>query len=208
MKTIGKVIHEARTRKRYSLAKVEEKTKIKGSFLNAIEKENWEVLPEFPVVTGFVKSISEIVGIPVKTATALLRRDYPPKPLSINPKPDVGGKFIWSPKLTFLAGVGLVIIVILGYLGFQYLKFLSPPSLAVYKPKDRQVVESRDVEVSGKTDSDATVTVNNQLIIIDQEGKFDTTIQIFEGTKEIIVKATSRGGRESTISRKIVPKLK
>ncbi len=208
MKTLGVLLKEVRLKKGYSLNKIEGKTKIKRNFIEGVENEDWGALPEFPVVVGFVKNISAALGISSKRAVALLRRDYPPKPLSINPKPDIGNKFSWSPRLTFLVGVGAILVLILGYLGFQYVKFVSPPTLIVYEPTENQVITSTKVDVSGKTDSDATVSVNNQPSLVGDDGKFQTQILIFEGTNEIIIKATSRSGRETVVRRKIKPEIK
>lgn len=93
MKTIGQFLKDARNKKRYSLVKVENATRIKKNFIEAIEKEDWRSLPDFPVVVGFVKSIAQFLDLNVRSTVALLRRDYPPKSLSINPKPDVGQDF-------------------------------------------------------------------------------------------------------------------
>jgi len=195
MKTIGRAIKEARTKKRYSLSKLEEATKIKKNFIEALEKENWQDAPDFPVLVGFVKSIARVLGT------------SPPKTLSINPKPDVGNKFVWSPKLTFALGVGIIVVLLLGYLIFQYGTFVAPPSLSVIEPKEEQVITERLVRVSGKTDSDATVKINNQPVLLDSEGNFVAEIEIFEGTSEIEVKAQSRAGKETIVRRKIKPEL-
>lgn len=208
MKTVGKVLKEARVRKKYSLAKLEKETKIKKDFLEAIEKEGWDSLPDFPVVTGFVKRIAKTLGIAETRAVALLRRDYPPKSLSINPKPDVSSKFSWSPKLTFLVGIGLIFLVILSYLGVQYLRFVSPPSLTVHEPKDGEIVETKNLQVLGKTDTDATIKINNQPVLVDQDGEFAAEIEIFEMTEELEIVAVSRSGRQTVIHRKIQPELK
>ena len=108
MRTVGKFIKEARVKKRHSRVGLEKVTKIKREFIKAIEEENWEKLPEFPVVAGFVKNIVGVLKIDQKQAVALLRRDYPPKKLAINPKPYVSDRFTWSPRLTFLAAVAVV----------------------------------------------------------------------------------------------------
>src|SRR3990172_1081627 len=108
MKTIGQVIKESRAKKKLSKKKLEEITKIKESFIDAIEKENWDKLPEYPVLQGFVTSIAKTLKIDTNTVSALLRRDYPPKKLEINPKPDVSEKFSWSPRLTFILGTFIV----------------------------------------------------------------------------------------------------
>lgn len=208
MKTIGRAIKEARTKKRYSLSKLGDATKIKKDFIEALEKENWKTLPDFPVLVGFVKNIAGALGTNEKGLMALLRRDYPPKALLINPKPDVENKFVFSPKLTFAIGMGIIVVLLSGYLAFQYGTFVGPPSLSVFEPKEAQVITERVIKVSGKTDSDAIVRVNNQPVLLDSEGNFIAEIEIFEGTNEIEVKAQSRAGKETVVRRKIKPELK
>lgn len=207
MKTIGKVLKEARIGKKFSREKLEKETKIKKGFIEAIEKETWDELPDFPVVQGFIKSISRSLNVEKKKTLALLRRDYPPKELRVNPKPDISDKFTWSPKIAFFVGVGAVTILILGYLGYQYRQFISSPPLNVKNPKDGQVVEENTVTVSGNTSSDATVKVNNQLVLVDDSGDFSVEIEITKNTKEIVIKATSRSGKEALVRRKIEPNL-
>lgn len=208
MKTIGEILREARVRKRYSLKKLEGKTKIKKEFIEAIEKSDWVCLPDFPVISGFVKNLASPLGVNTKMAQALLKRDYPPKKLFINPKPDVGSKFSWTPKYTFWTGILIVILAILGYLGFQYLKFNSPPFLEVSQPKEGLVVNSREVIVEGKTDPDATVKVNNQVILVGEDGLFSGKIEVFSGTKEIDIEAVSRSGKKTEVVRKIWTEFK
>ncbi|MCJ7805353.1 helix-turn-helix domain-containing protein [Patescibacteria group bacterium] len=207
MKTIGEAIKNARSKKRYSLAKVEDETKIKKEFVEAIENEKWEQLPEYPVLVGFVKNLSRFLGLEERSTVALLRRDYPPKKLSINPKPDVSSKFSWSPKLTFFVGIAVVLVAIFGYLAFQYYKFITPPRLSVNEPQQNEVVKVRDFKVFGTTDPDATVRVNNQPALVNDDGSFTVDIAIYEGTNEIVISATSRSGKTTTIHRNIKPEL-
>ncbi len=207
MRTIGEIIKQARIEKKISLAKLEKETKIKKSFIEAMEKGDWKNLPELPVITGFVKNIAGALKINKKQMVALLRRDYPPKRLSINPKPDVSDKFTWSPKLTFLIGSLVVFFTILTYLGFQYKSFIALPSLEIETPQENQVVTKSVLIVSGLTDTEATIKVNNQPVLVDENGKFSAEIEVFERTEEIVIRALSRSGKESVIRRTIIPKL-
>lgn len=198
---------EARTRKKYSRARLEKETKIKEHFIKAIEKEDWQSLPEYPVVQGFVKSITATLKIDERRAMALLRRDYPPKRLRISPKPDVSDKFTWSPRFTFFVGAALISLMILVYLGLQYISFVSPPRLEVFQPIDGQVAAEKMVTVSGRVDPDAIIRVNNQPVLVGEDGDFTAEIEIFEGTGEIEIKAISRSGKETVVRRKIIPEL-
>ncbi|KKR71174.1 MAG: hypothetical protein UU12_C0006G0003 [Candidatus Woesebacteria bacterium GW2011_GWA2_40_7b] len=203
MKTIGEILSQARVNKKYSLADVEGLTKIKNSFLDAIEKQRWEDLPPFPTVLGFVKSLSAALGVDTNLAVAVLKRDYPPQKLNINPKPDVSAKFTWSPKLTFTLGVGVILVTVLGYLVFQYSRFISPPNLIIESPKEGQVVSGGSVLVFGSTETDAKIIVNNQPVLVSDDGKFSVSIGVTKDTKEIDIVATSRSGKMTTIRRTI-----
>lgn len=203
MNTIGQIIKSARVKKKLSFRKLEEATKIRASFIKSIEEEKWNALPTFTTILGFVKSISTVLRIDQHMVIAVLKRDYPPKKLNINPKPDAFSRFTWSPKLTFAIGVVAVILIVLGYIGFQYFKFISPPGLTVDSPKENQIVDGNSVLVFGSTDSDVKIEVNNQPVLVDADGKFSVNLGVVSATKEIDIKAISRSGKERVISRKI-----
>jgi cytoskeletal protein RodZ len=206
MKPVGQIIKEQRKKKNISLEELSEKTKIKKDFLKAIENENWKSLPEFPVVLGFVKNISGSLGMSTERAAALLKRDFPPKEKDlkqINPKPDVAREFVWSPKLTFILGIIIVAIALFSYLIFQYFQFISPPRLEVEIPKPGQTITQDTIVVKGNADPEATVQVNNQPTLLEADGTFETEIEVSENTKEIVVIAKSRAGKETVINRKI-----
>ena len=203
MKTVGEALKEARAQKKLSLASLEKATKIKKIFLEAIEKQDWASLPDYAIVLGFVRNIAIELGLDPEKIIAILRRDYPPKKLLVNPKPDVSKKFVWSPKLTFLVGIVLVGLAFFGYLVFEYVSFSRPPKLEVYSPEENQVITQNKLEVRGKTDSDVTISINNQPSLVDDEGAFTTEIEVSKETNEILIKAKSRSGKTVEFIRKI-----
>jgi len=203
MKTVGEIIKDARLKKRFSKEDLEDKTKIKQEFIDLIEKEKWDKLPDFPTVQGFVRTISKTLDLNEDAVIAVLRRDHPPMHGRVNPKPDVTDKFTWSPKATFIVGISVVIILILGYLGIQYKKFVSPPKLEITMPEENKIVNELEIEIKGKTTPDSIVLANNQPIIVDADGNFYSKLLISDKTKEIEVKAISRSGKETTIHRNI-----
>lgn len=207
MQTVGEYLKFSRKKNRLNLEDIAKGTKIKKSFVVSIENEEWDKLPEYPVVAGFVKNIASFMGEDTDKAIALLRRDYPPKKISVSPKPDVADKFVWSPKLTFFVGASLVVIAIVAYLVFQYIGFMTPPPLVVSDPSEGDIVTTRVIEVVGKTDQDATIEVNGQSAIIDQNGKFIEEIEMVEGIDKIIIKAVSRSGKETVVERNVIVDL-
>jgi hypothetical protein len=137
-------------------------------------------------------------------ATALLRRDYPPKKKDSSPKSHRKINFRIGPRITFLTGVVSVSLLVAGYLLFQYLSFTSPPALVIRTPVDGQVVFDPTLIVSGKTDSGATVRINNQPALVGDDGNFESTINLKEGEQEIVIEAMSRSDRITKEMRRVV----
>lgn len=77
MRKIGEFLKEERIKKKLTLVQMERDTKIKKHFIDLIEKGDWENLPEYPITSGFIKTIAKSLRIPEETAMAVLRRDYP-----------------------------------------------------------------------------------------------------------------------------------
>lgn len=195
MQTVGQILKQKRSEMKISLVELEKRTKIKKEFIQKIENEDWNNLPEFPIVSGFVKNIANYLELSSSNVNAILRRDYPPKSLSISPKPDIDNKFIWSPKLTFVISISFVVLLVLGYLGYEYKKFISPPDITITSPKENQLVQNTSVKIEGKTTTDVTLSVNNQPVIIDQNGEFITELAITKETKILNFKVISRSGK-------------
>jgi hypothetical protein len=100
-------------------------------------------------------------------------------------------------------GVLICVVIFFGYLGFQYFKFISPPTLIIESPVEGQIVKSKTVTVFGVTDNDVQLLINNQPVLVSGDGKFTVDIEVSENTKEILIIGTSRSGKVTTVHRKI-----
>ena len=203
LKTIGQILKKSRLEKKYSTENLEKITKIKLSFIEAIEDNDWEKLPSFSTVLGFVKSISNALDLEESAMVSFLKRDYIPKTESVTPKPDITNKIWFSPRLAFIISIVTLVFVLSGYLISQYIKFSSAPNVNLQGPTENQIVENGKVIVFGKTDADVKIIINNQPIIVDDEGKFSINLDVSANTNEIIVKGVSRSGKETVVRRKI-----
>ena len=207
MKNIGTYLKDERLRRKLSLSQMEKSTKIKQKFIDSIERGVWSELPEFATVAGFVRAIANTLHVPEENAAAILRRDYPfsKNKLPIGPKPDLKLKFTISPKIIALFVSVLFVFAFFGYLGYQYYRYVSPPKLNITSPLDDQNVED-EVVIMGTTDSDTTLTVNNQSILVSDTGEFSDKIDVASDTFEIVFVAKSRYGKETVVVRKVIPK--
>ncbi len=206
MKTVGSILKEARSLKKLSLDQAETATKIRLKFLTAIESDDYSGLPSLSYAKGFVKNYSEYLGLDSSTVLAFFRRQTTDvSRTSLLPKKDTMSThgFHLTPG-RFLAGILIVLVLIfLGYLGLQYGKLNQPPDLSVDSPKNQLVVQERRVDILGKTDPDAAVTVNGINVVVRADGKFFDQISLESGVNKITVVATSRFGKTATIVREV-----
>ena len=72
--------------------------------------------------------------------------------------------------------------------------------LTVIQPADNSIVSSDRVEVRGRTSPGAVVSVNGELVEVDEEGNFTITLTLEEGPSIIEVIASDEEGNEATTS--------
>jgi len=207
MKTIGQILSQARKRKKTSIRKISQETKIKEEFLQAIEDERWDKLPDFAVTAGFVQSFAKAVGVKPEFALAVLRRDIPKETRdSMSFDLDIGRKKFWTPKMTTALIIFFTFLVLGGYLVSQYLVFVKPPPLEVFSPQQGQEMLGSKVEILGKTSPEASVRINNQPVLVDDNGNFKGSVTLLEGVWDIVVESKSRSGKTTTKTIRVIVK--
>ncbi len=199
MRKISEILQDARIEKGYSLENVVKATKIKKQFLIAIEEGRYFELPSESYALGFIKNYAQYVGVDRNKAAALFRREYEGVQGRVLPTfKSKDNKLIkrklYTPRNFIIA---FVVIVILGYIAFQYNSFFFGPKLEVTAPKENTVVRNNIVEVTGKTDPYATVLINNEESYVQLDGTFKKTLYLFEGDRIIIVTSQNRNGKNT-----------
>ncbi|MCL5432759.1 MAG: helix-turn-helix domain-containing protein [Patescibacteria group bacterium] len=207
MLKIGQKLYEERVKKNLTLEEVSKATKIRASFLSAIEKGDYKKLPSPAYAQGFVKNYAEFLGLSANKALALFRREFDEeKALRVLPeglagKEDFPVEGIKIRKIPII--IILIFLVLLGYIVFQYrYTFINPP-LDVNSPTENATINSEIVEISGKTDPNSTLTINNNPISVESNGVFKKEIDLFPGKSTIKIKAVNRFGKETVIERHV-----
>lgn len=78
---------------------------------------------------------------------------------------------------------------------FSYLN--SNPKLEITSPKDGDTVKDSPVSISGRTDSDVTVTINERLAIVRSDGNFTGSLSLSNGDNKIKIVVTDRAGNQT-----------
>lgn len=203
---LGQRLHDERIQRGLSLDEVTQATKIRPVFIKAIEHGEFHKLPASSYAQGFVVNYAEFLGLSKREALALFRREFDDvKNFSIIPErftePDALGFSRFKLQYTTLLIIVLFLIFI-AYLGYSYRDSFINPEVTANIP-NVITAEAGIITISGKASPYDTVTVNNNPVYINSNGTFSKNIAVFPGKVPIIVKATNRFGRISTIERTV-----
>jgi cytoskeletal protein RodZ len=209
MKTAGSLLREARLGKKISLETVEQATKIRKKFLEAIESDDFSKLPSQSYAKGFVKNYSDYLDLDSANVLAFFRRqNIDVSRSSLLPKgiadPLNRSKFNLTPTRFIMVFIGFLIILFLLYFGFQYMRLQTPPLLKIIEPITAVTTQNKRLNVMGETDPDATVTINGISALVRSDGKFFDTVTLNQGNNSIVIIATSRFGKTQTIIKNIL----
>lgn len=209
MRTVGEILKVKRLERKLAFEEIEKATKIRAKYLEAIERNDFGKIPGgAPIAKGFIKNYAQFLELAPADILAVFRRDFrESKTGEIIPhgyyEPLNKPKLAWNPRLTMIFGVVVLLVVLFGYLFSQVFIFLSVPRLIVNEPVNGKSLKFSEIWVQGKSDTDATVLVNGELVVLDKEGNFKAQVSLFPGENKIKIEAISRRGKKATVLRQV-----
>lgn len=205
--TLGEKLKKLRSEKRISLNEVSKSTRIQVKYLECLEEGKYDQLPADVYAKGFLKNYAEFLGVDENILVRLYEKERGIKRnLEKNQLPpgkrkkqseflDVSS-FVLTPKIII---TGLVAILVFG--GFFYLykevgSFASAPRLVLLNPPQNAVVDGNSVVIEGVTDRNNKLFINDQPILVGDEGKFRENLTLQSGENVINVKAVNQFDKE------------
>ncbi len=199
---VGQKLQEERLRQGLTIEDVSENTKIRPSFLEAIEKGEYDKLPSASYAHGFVKNYTNFLGLPEKEILALFRREFDEEKIyRVLPQGMARDFHTTRIKTSQFFLIAFLFITLIGYILFQYKDALINPGVSISSPKDNEVVNSTTVLVSGKTNPENVVYVGGFPVSVDENGNFKKTVSVFSGKNEIKIKVVNRFNKSTELSK-------
>jgi len=208
MRTVGEILKEAREAKLYSLEDVEKATKIRKELLIALESDDYSKLPPPTFVQGFIKKYSKFLGLDANKLLAIYRREFSEKkhlPYIMDAfiKPVPVRKIQLTPGRVLGLVVTVIVISFFAYLWLQYRQFVGPPNLQVSSPQDQSTTDNGVITISGKTDPEVKILVNNQEIPTSSDGTFREDITLSSQVNKVSIVASSKFGQKNEIDKTV-----
>jgi cytoskeletal protein RodZ len=193
MKKVGQIFKQEREEKELSLEQIADEIKVPLSFLQALEDENYQDLPEGLYPSLYVRKYANYLDLNQEKMLAFFRRDYIKKEESAKLS---FSSFAWGQKWVKYVGVGFIIAIFLMYLGYQYWTYVRPPGVKINLVN----FSEQGHVLTGKTNPQATLKIDDEVILLNDDGTF--TYPVSQGRNEFQIEVTSPSGRSREFSRK------
>lgn len=198
MLSASSLLKNTRLDKEYDLLDISKKLKIPIKYLTAIENEEVTNFPQEPYCSLIIKDYADYLGLNGQEILSFFRRDFEQKKKIKSLKTD---GFSFTPQFTFAVLLGIIIISFIFYLTIEYFKFNRPPKLKINWPEN---IAGESFDISGITDPDSTIRINQDLIIVDAQGNFQKKI-ITNSDQEIKITIESKSpSGKTTVEEKIL----
>jgi cytoskeletal protein RodZ len=205
--TLGEKLRKLRSDKRIALNEVSRVTKIRLEYLQYLEEGKYDKLPADVYVRGFLKSYGDFLGFDEQILIKFFEKE---KGIKKNleksknfKKVDVKIKklnistFIFTPQKIVLFFVAVFVLGAFFYLYLEAESLTNTPRLIILNPESNLQIDGNSVLLEGKTDKDARVFINDQLVLVDDEGKFKEDISLQSGINVIRIKAVNKFQKET-----------
>lgn len=206
-KSLGETLSSARKKKEITLLQAEEETKIRARYLKALETGAYETLPGDVYSLGFLAKYGDFLNLDKKQLLLQfkLEKKETRQGEVFNLKKKIKGqRFSLTPKLFVFLGVVLAVILLFSYIIYNVRAFAMPPNLEISSPVAEQVVKENKAEIVGKTDEGATLTINDQAVLLDDNGNFSQIVKLNIGLNTFELRAENRLKKETVKQIKIL----
>lgn len=204
---MGEKLKKLRSDKRIALNEVSRVTRIRVEYLQCLEDGKYDELPADVYVRGFLKSYGDFLGVDDQQLVRLfekekgikknLEKSKNPKKIDTKKKSLNISAFIFTPKKIILFFVAILVLGAFFYLYHEAGSLTDTPRLIILSPESNSQIDGNSVSLEGKTDKDAQIFVNDQAVLVDDEGKFRENISLQQGINVIRVKAVNKFQKET-----------
>jgi cytoskeletal protein RodZ len=201
--TLGTRLRRARKRQGVTISEAEMETKIRGKYIDALERGNLMGLPADTYAKGFVTRYSKYLGLDPERAYKQYMNEKNRFAKESNemilPKKKVSeARFVITPKLLAPIAVGVLVLGVISYIIFQVYGFAAAPELVVTSPDNNSITENETIEIRGVTGEDAKLFINSQPVQVSSDGKFATEYKLQRGINVIEVKSLNKADKEKS----------
>lgn len=113
--------------------------------------------------------------------------------------------FVAGPNIVKYAAIALVALLSLVYLWFLLQNIFLPPKLIISSPAAKQSVVNRSrLVVSGQTDKETEVLINDRPALVSADGDFSEEVDLHSGVNTIVIVAAKGAKKQNVAVREVL----
>jgi len=208
--TLSEVLRTARLEKNISLGQIELDTKIRGSYIEALEKAEYSKLPADIYVRSILNNYADYLDLEYSELLRLYRKEGHVQGISPEQKntflsmKSFMSSIVVSNKLILSIISIFFFLLIVWYLYNHYQNLLKAPELLITKPKNHITVDYSPISIEGESEINTELRINGQKISINADKKFQELYHLKEGKNTIVIDSISNKNKKiTTVNREI-----
>lgn len=204
MLSVGKLLKDAREKKKLSLRDIEKRIKVREQFICALEEDRWNVFASRIYITGILKNYARFLGLDERKILAFFRREYE-RIEEIKFKEKVSTYYLSSDsKKSIIIGFIFICILLVGYFSYQLFQFLHPPSVQIISPSTYTFKREVAVKIIGKTEKESVVTIMGERIYQNKDGIFEYVMPLKTKVNSLLIEVVGANGKKTILEKKFI----
>jgi len=206
---LGEQLRIARENQKIKLGEASQKLNIDQKYLEALENGQLSRLPQGIYGKSFLREYALFLKInPDELLASYNKEINESRQIQKNDpfsKKVIGAQyFLTIPKIIKNSIIVTILIICIGYLGYYLNNIVAPPALVISAPADSLVTDQHSITVKGKTEPETEITINEEAVLIDNNGDFSKDLYLKNGLNTITIQAKKKYSRNHIIVRNVL----
>ncbi len=203
-KSLQDLLSEKLSEKGLDLARLKSQTGISPRFLDAIFSGDHKNLPALPYVRGYIVTLAKFLDVEFEELWNVYKDTLELRRSGILDELPSNRFAIKTINIKSLSIFSLALLIVL-YFGIQaFNHFKSVELTLVNFSDDSLTISTSTFLVLGKTNPEAKVVIDNEEVLVDEDGGFSKKIELNSGINMLRVSAKKLFGSEKVLEREII----
>ena len=97
-----------------------------------------------------------------------------------------------------------MVLIALSYLVWQIDQIIRPPQITIFSPAADITISTNILAVSGQTESEVRIKINNEDVVLDKNNNFNQTLNLQPGLNVITIEGKKKYSRTQIIKRRVI----
>lgn len=203
--TLADKLKQSRLEQEKTLEEASAATNIQIKYLEILEDGDYQKLPGDIYSKSWLKLYGDFLGLQISE----LLTDYKIEK-SVSDKlskvettvvkiNNISSYHILKPKVLKSLGAGFLILILLAYLGWEINNIVAPPDVKIFEPSNNFKTTDASVIIKGQTKPEVQLTINNELVLLDEEGQFNQPVNLVNGLNHLEISAKKKHSKLNII---------